>query len=104
MVSISRDRVVRLTAAGAVSACAVDMSSVSTTRVVGLVEVSAWTVGLVAVSAWTMGLAADTTEAGWVAGKMGSVWVVGFCQQTVLVIVTSWRGCSFYYRKRNPRR
>ena len=45
---------------------------------VGLVEVSAWTVELVAVSAWTMGLAADTTEAGWVAGKMGAVWAVGF--------------------------
>ena len=49
-----------------------------TSGAVRLVAVSAWTVGLVAVSAWTMGLAADTTEAGWVAGKMGAVWAVGF--------------------------
>ena len=41
----------------AVSAWTMDMSSVSTTRVVGLVEVSAWTVGLTA-DTEVMGLAA----------------------------------------------
>ena len=44
----------------------------------GVLGLTSGAVRLVAVSAWTMGLAADTIEAGWVAGRMGAVWAVGF--------------------------
>ena len=60
----------------AVSAWTMDMSSVSTTRVVGLVEVSAWTVGLAADAAGAGGVS-EEEEVILLAGEMEVVLLAG---------------------------